>query len=877
MKNTKGCIRVISALLSVLMVLSMVSVGILADNDTSSTQQTEAPSTTTAPSPETTTPSTDTSANTESSSVTTEPIAPPEIISANLDLGNYKRDYFAGENFDPSGIFVVLSYIGLPSERVELATFGNYSPTTLKAGDTAVTVKVNEIFSFDIPVNVSNIEVTSVAIDVSDPNIKLKYLQGEKFDPTGIKLTVKYNNGETETITDTSKFTIHPSGALNNENMVVISYGGKNIPIRISVSPVTSITVESLTSPIVFGQYQIFDRSKIKVLASYANGESRIVDDYTVEDGGFEATGDGSINIKYYSASASVNVSVVELTGIRVTKRPTKLSYNEGEFLISEGLEVSGVYIVDGNTVEYPIGGYTVNSQKLLPDADKLCEITVNFKEMFTDNFTVNVSPIVQLNITALPTKLNYYEGEAFDMTGMIVQAVFDNGSKLDNFTDYTIPEESLYINSAYMPYVQYGEIKAIITVNVIAIQGIGVTKNPDRILYTEEEIFDPTGIEITAYYSDGTYNLVEPGACVFPTEPLKIYDTTVTIKYKDFSYTIDIIVSDKIYAKSLDAVSLPNTSFVSGQELSLEGIKLVLSLSNGQTQVLELSEVTVSPEIGSPLFSGIDNEVVITYIFDEDQEVTCTIPISVSDKAVSALFITKYPDKMVYSEGETFDPTGMIVKAYYNDNSTEEVTNYSITSTPFIISSAYAEKVRVYLSVGSTEQSFEVTVNPTIISLISVTTPPNKVSYDPGDMFDPTGMIVKVTYANGKSVVIPDNMYKIASEQPFKAGDSLVTIEFRGKTTALSVSVSGEVTTPEDSDTQPPSQTTTPPEVTTPDEPDVTTTKEDVTTTTPAAPDTTDGGNSGVGGIKIIFICLVFFIVALVVLLIIYYRRHFC
>ena len=45
-------------------------------------------------------------------------------------------------------------------------------------------------------------------------------------------------------------------------------------------------------------------------------------------------------------------------------------------------------------------------------------------------------------------------------------------------------------------------------------------------------------------------------------------------------------------------------------------------------------------------------------------------------------LAVTTKPSKTTYTVGETFDPTDMVVKAYKNDGSSEEVTGYSVSPT---------------------------------------------------------------------------------------------------------------------------------------------------------------------------------------------------
>ena len=47
--------------------------------------------------------------------------------------------------------------------------------------------------------------------------------------------------------------------------------------------------------------------------------------------------------------------------------------------------------------------------------------------------------------------------------------------------------------------------------------------------------------------------------------------------------------------------------------------------------------------------------------------------------KKLIMLFIDKYPEKMKYQEGEIFDDTGLILKAYYDDNTSPQIFDYVI------------------------------------------------------------------------------------------------------------------------------------------------------------------------------------------------------
>lgn len=52
-----------------------------------------------------------------------------------------------------------------------------------------------------------------------------------------------------------------------------------------------------------------------------------------------------------------------------------------------------------------------------------------------------------------------------------------------------------------------------------------------------------------------------------------------------------------------------------------------------------------------------------------------------VVEKTLQKIEVTKNPNKTVYAEGEDFDKSGMEVRAYYSDGSSEKITDYSISN----------------------------------------------------------------------------------------------------------------------------------------------------------------------------------------------------
>ena len=84
--------------------------------------------------------------------------------------------------------------------------------------------------------------------------------------------------------------------------------------------------------------------------------------------------------------------------------------------------------------------------------------------------------------------------------------------------------------------------------------------------------------------------------------------------------------------------------------------------------------------------------------------------------KKLIMLFIDKYPDKLKYKEGEIFDDTGLILKAYYDDNTSPQIFDYVIDNkSPLTI---YNNKIS-FLFGGKTSTLYIEIINNDNIKII--------------------------------------------------------------------------------------------------------------------------------------------------------------
>ncbi len=167
------------------------------------------------------------------------------LSSISVSTAPSKTSYYAGENFDPTGLVITRTYSDSTSDTYTYAnhtsefTFTPSTSTALTTGNTSVTITYGGK-STSQAISVSNVTLTSIAVATAPT--KTSYTVDETFDPTGLVITRYYNNSTSDTYTyanHTSEFTFSPSTStlLTTENTsVTITYGGKSTSQAITVS-----------------------------------------------------------------------------------------------------------------------------------------------------------------------------------------------------------------------------------------------------------------------------------------------------------------------------------------------------------------------------------------------------------------------------------------------------------------------------------------------------------------------------------------------------------------------------------------------------------------------------------------------------------------
>ena len=146
---------------------------------------------------------------------------------------------------------------------------------------------------------------------------------------------------------------------------------------------------------------------------------------------------------------------------------------------------------------------------------------------------------------------------------------------------------------------------------------------------------------------------------------------------------------------------------------------------------------------------------------------------------------ITTEPTKTSYTYGDDLDLSGMVVKAYYSDNTSKTITDYTVSG--YDPTKVGKQTVTVhYLDMTDT---FEVTVAEGELSSIEIASNPSKTTYFTGEQLDTSGLSVKLNYANGSSKTITDG-FDVSGFDNQTVGTNTLTVSYGGKTTTFTVTI---------------------------------------------------------------------------------------
>ena len=258
------------------------------------------------------------------------------------------------------------------------------------------------------------------------------------------------------------------------------------------------------------------------------------------------------------------------LSSIAVTTNP-KTAYKIGETLDLTGIVVTGTY--DDSTTEDvtskcsfdPVDGAVLGTA-----GNQNVAISYNDKNC---NLPITVASVTGLAVKTAPTTVKYRIGDNLDLTGLVLTATYsDEGTK--DITDFTAsPADGSALNTSGNVDVTlsyYGQnCTQRVTVGTLS----SLTYNSGTFAnttYTEKDFFDPTGLVVTAHYSnsDGLEEVIDDYILTPSTETaLSTTNDKVVVSYTwaETEQTVDIPITVNAGAKYTVSFDAGNGAYTGG------------------------------------------------------------------------------------------------------------------------------------------------------------------------------------------------------------------------------------------------------------------------------------------------------------------------
>ena len=238
---------------------------------------------------------------------------------------------------------------------------------------------------------------------------------------------------------------------------------------------------------------------------------------------------------------------------------------------------------------------------------------------------------------------------------------------------------------------------------------------------------------------------------------------------------------------KSVNSISVKTnpskTTYEHGDMVNLSGGVLKVTYDDSTTEDISMTDSNV--KITNPTTGKADvNNQTITISYKGK---TTTLKLNVTDP-VKSLAVATPMSKVEYNHGETFDFTGLALKATKKSGATINLTpsssgvsksettanvnsaNFTKTSTTGTVPISGIQKITFTYEGKTVTQS--VAVNDTISS-ITLAKQPTKTVYKQGENLDLTGAVVQVTLGSGgkANIDLPDGSVTVSTYNPSTTG----------------------------------------------------------------------------------------------------------
>lgn len=259
----------------------------------------------------------------------------------------------------------------------------------------------------------------------------------------------------------------------------------------------------------------------------------------------------------------------------------------------------------------------------------------------FYEDTEMTKKEIVGLEIVKQPDQAfdeyTYYENEPIDLTGLVVNAIYDDGSKL------TVNNQLLELDQKYasinhpqitISHKLFSNAKITVALNVKQtaqddqVTGIIVENMPDKLTYLTGETLDTTGLVVVKEYASGRKTVINDYQIT--NEVLnQAGDMEIVITHDDFTTSYNVTVLKR--PVSLAVTQKPSkVEYALGEQFNGTNLKILETYQDESTKELNLTEINKYYTINYQDFSNTAGNKTITITNKYDETIQTSFKVKV-------------------------------------------------------------------------------------------------------------------------------------------------------------------------------------------------------------------------------------------------------